>query len=302
EEALEVAARQYLALDALRELAVLDRHGGDAGKGDAELEVLVDQPVGRRHVVDVENAEGAVFAADERAADRRANLLHEDRLAAEPRVFAGIVGENRNFVLERFAGDRLRHGTGRVAAALVARDLRHEVAIVVDQQNRDAIHLENLVRVSGDLVEQRIDVRRFAESLRDLEQRRELLPALLEGGEILRRVRQRRHAERALDARERRSRVAHRQLANDRRARRRTVRFAAAARRVGGARWTGRNLHDAEADLSERDDVAGFEHPSLDARAIEKRAVARAQIAHGNAGVARFDFGVASRDRGIDDR
>ena len=57
EEALEVAAREQLALNALRELAVLDRDGGDAGERDAELEVVVAEPVRRGDVVDVEHAE-----------------------------------------------------------------------------------------------------------------------------------------------------------------------------------------------------------------------------------------------------
>src|SRR4029077_4028363 len=110
EEALEVAARQQLALDPLRELAILDRDGGDAGEPDAELEVLVAEPVGGRDVVDVENAERFAFAPDERDADRRANLLHENRLAAEARVFSGVVGENSDFVVEGSPRDRLRYG------------------------------------------------------------------------------------------------------------------------------------------------------------------------------------------------
>ena len=57
EEALEVAAREQLALNALRELAVLDGDGRDAGERDAELEVVVAEPVRRGHVVDVQNAE-----------------------------------------------------------------------------------------------------------------------------------------------------------------------------------------------------------------------------------------------------
>src|SRR6185437_6653999 len=94
EEALEVAAREELALNALRELPIFDRDGGDSGERDAELEIFVAEAMGGGDVVDVEHAECSVFAADERHADRRTDLLHEDRLAAEARVFTGIVGQD----------------------------------------------------------------------------------------------------------------------------------------------------------------------------------------------------------------
>ena len=100
-------------------------------------------------VVDVENAERLVLAADERDADRRANLLHEDRLAAEARVLAGVVGENRDLVLERRAGDRLRHR----ARACRRRVCRAQIfgtssPCSSSEKNGDAIDLENLVRVA----------------------------------------------------------------------------------------------------------------------------------------------------------
>ena len=47
EVALEVAAHERLAPDALGELRVLDRDGGDAGERDEELEVLVGEAMRR---------------------------------------------------------------------------------------------------------------------------------------------------------------------------------------------------------------------------------------------------------------
>src|SRR5439155_9395349 len=122
EEPLEVAPREQLALDALRELAVLDGHRGNTREGDTQLEILVAEAVRRRHVVDVEDAEHAVLTANERAADCRANLLHEHGLAAEADVLAGVVRENRDLVAHGGSCDGARYGPRRVAAAGVTGD------------------------------------------------------------------------------------------------------------------------------------------------------------------------------------
>jgi hypothetical protein len=70
-----------------------------------------------------------------------------------------------------------------VAAAFVARDLRHQVAgIVVQQLNRHAVHGQRLVRLLDDLVEHRVGVARLAQLDRDVEQHRELLADLVLAG------------------------------------------------------------------------------------------------------------------------
>src|SRR5262249_36463608 len=56
-EALEVAARQHLALDALAKLLIFDGDSRDARERDAELEVVVAEAMRCGDVVDVENAQ-----------------------------------------------------------------------------------------------------------------------------------------------------------------------------------------------------------------------------------------------------
>ena len=168
-----------LPLNALRELLVLDARRGDAGERDEILEIVLAEAVRRRHVVDVEHAEHAVFAADQRTADRRRICCM--RIDWPPKRVSSPALSERIATLscDDLARDRLRHGARLLAAALVARDLRYQLLSILAEQDRDAIDLENLIRVADDLVEQRIDVDGLAESLRDLEQRRELLLALV---------------------------------------------------------------------------------------------------------------------------
>ncbi len=115
----------------------------------------------------------------ERRADGRAHLLMHDRLAAEAHVLRRIVRQNRDLLLDRLARDRERHRPAEVRPAAIARDAGDEILVLVEQQNRESIDLENLEHHLGDLLEQRRDVGGARERLRDLEQQRELLPNAL---------------------------------------------------------------------------------------------------------------------------
>src|SRR4029450_12289425 len=75
--------------------------------------------------------------------------------------------------------DGERDGPAEVCPATIARDARDEIAVVVEQQNRQSIDLENLEDPLPDLLEQRRDVGGARERLRGLEEERELLPNTL---------------------------------------------------------------------------------------------------------------------------
>ena len=129
--------------------------------------------------IDVQHSERPPLAAHERYTDRRTHLLHHDRLPGEPGVLAGVVGEDRHLVVERSPRDRPWNLARGVRAFTVAGELRLQVAPLVDEDDRDAVDLEDLIRVARDLGEQRVGVDRPTESLRDLEQCDQLAPALL---------------------------------------------------------------------------------------------------------------------------
>src|SRR5205085_578620 len=61
---LEVAPGDGFLTNAIGLLAVLDGDGGDAGEGDDEIQVFFVELVRRRHVVDVDDAEDALFAEE----------------------------------------------------------------------------------------------------------------------------------------------------------------------------------------------------------------------------------------------
>ena len=108
EIALKVAAHHGLSSKPLGLLAVVDGDGRDARERDHELEVFLVESMRRRHVIHVEHAEhalGTFVSADERHADGRADLLHQDGLAAEALVFTRVVRLNRDPVHDRRAGD-----------------------------------------------------------------------------------------------------------------------------------------------------------------------------------------------------
>jgi hypothetical protein len=84
-------------------------------------------------IVHVQHAEHAVLAADQRRADGRADLLHQDRFSPEAVVLAGVVGEQRDLLEHRLSRDGLRHRPGSVAPTLVTRDLGDELQVRVAQ-------------------------------------------------------------------------------------------------------------------------------------------------------------------------
>ena len=231
-------------------------------------------------------------------ADRRANLLHEDRLSAEARVFAGVVGEDRDLVLERRARDRLRNARAAVAAALVARDLGNELAVVVEQQDRDAIDLENLIRVADDLLEQRVDV---ASPCRAPSRPRAASRA--SAGSCRRADASLRRSAPSATARARCRRSARRDRAPAAagRSSRRPAAPLPARRRSAAAR------RSAEAGTPTLPNVTMS--PARDRRAcstrvaVDERAVARAEVADDRRrSSSHCDLGVAARDRRIEDR
>src|SRR5689334_16025588 len=120
-------------MDPLRELLVLDGNGGDPGKRDTEFEIVFAESMTGFDVVDVQHAECVVFAPDERAANGRANLLHDDRLAAKTRVLPCIVRENRNLVVQRGPRDGLRDRTVGGAAVFLSGDLWYEL-VAIEQE------------------------------------------------------------------------------------------------------------------------------------------------------------------------
>src|SRR6185436_21126754 len=108
----------------------------------AKLEIFVAEPVPAVGIVEVQDAEGIVFAADERTTDGGSDLLHENRLPAEPGVLAGVVGKDCHSIVDCRSRDRLRYRAMGFNAAFVPRDLRNQL-VAVEQENRDAIDLEN---------------------------------------------------------------------------------------------------------------------------------------------------------------
>src|SRR6185436_14898207 len=109
----------------------------------AKLEIFVAEPVPAVGIVEVQDAEGIVFAADQRTTDGRSDLLHENRLPAEPGVLGGVGVKDCDWIVDCRSRDRLRYRAMGFHATFVPRNLRNQF-VAIEQENRDAIDLENL--------------------------------------------------------------------------------------------------------------------------------------------------------------
>ena len=139
-----------------------------------KLEIMLAEAVGRRHVV--RQHRYAILAANRRAADR-ARSAASGSMTAESRVLARVVGQSRDFVLDCLPSDRLWHRTRLLTPTLVARDLWNELCHPQSQWRRDR-HRES-DRRTGRSSRAARRYRPTCPILRDLEQRRKLLLALV---------------------------------------------------------------------------------------------------------------------------
>ena len=156
------------------QLCVVDRDGGLRGDAGQHVQVFLREPLALIAGVDLNHAERAAFAIDQRCAHDRANAQVGDTLAGvEPRVAGGVGRENRLFAVEDLADDRAAdaHLVFHAGTAMFDR-LGHQHAFGRAQHDEPAIGLdENLEQAVEQFAEHFFLVNRFAEVLGDFDHR-----------------------------------------------------------------------------------------------------------------------------------
>ena len=152
--------------------AVLDRDGGDAGERDEELEVLVGEAVRRRSALSTYSTPSTRSSLPMSGAQiaERTCCMH-DRLAAEARrprrrCRTASRPSPRPPCARSTAARRAARRRRACRARSWARARRCSSSSRIATRSTSS----DLVRVLDDLVEERVDVHRAREPLRDLEQ------------------------------------------------------------------------------------------------------------------------------------
>ena len=157
QQALKLDARPGLVLDLARQVGVVNRHRGLAGDAGEDLQVLLDEGVGRDHRVEVHDAEQHVVM-QQRDGHGRTNSLHDHGLRArEPTVHGGVGRQHGRLVLDDLVQDRGRQHDLFVLAVPGLGDARLGHAVLHEQDDA-AICRDQLEGLHDDLLEQDIEV------------------------------------------------------------------------------------------------------------------------------------------------
>ena len=133
-----------------REPAVLERDRSDARERDEELEILFVEPVRRRRRCRRRARPARTSSLPMSGAQiaERTLCIRID-CAAEALVLRRVVGEHRDLLVDDHARDRLRNDLRVIDALRWSREIfGTELAVRVDEQDRDAVDVENLIRVA----------------------------------------------------------------------------------------------------------------------------------------------------------
>jgi hypothetical protein len=164
--------------------------------------------------------------------------------------------------------------------------------VVVQQQNREAVDVQDLEHYLRDFLEQRRHVRRARERLRDLQQQCKLLTnALLVRHDDRGLIHHDLRPTRAQRFGERLPRIRHRALPDDGRCVPSAVAVAAVLRDV--------DVADVERELAEREHVPGGYARMFDTLAVHERPVARSEVVQLDPGLIGDERCVPARHGGV---